>query len=63
MLVKNNLRCPDQAGCGSSDGASVDDSGTVYCWSCIQTFRDQPSYKDMQIVATSQIIQEASDAS
>ena len=42
MLVKNHIKCPDQTVCRSSDGASLDDSGTVYCFSCKQTFRDQP---------------------
>lgn len=41
MLVKNHIKCPDQTGCRSSDGASLDDSGSVYCFSCKQTFRDQ----------------------
>lgn len=38
--VKTHHACPDQDGCGSSDAASTDEKGSVFCFSCNKLFRD-----------------------
>lgn len=38
MLIKNHIPCPNQDSCGSSDGASLDEKGQVYCFVCKQLF-------------------------
>lgn len=37
--VRTHHPCPDQDRCGSSDAASTDDSGKVFCFSCNKQFR------------------------
>ncbi len=45
MLIKTHLPCPDQTSCGSSDAASLDEKGVVYCFSCKGLFGpDQHTY-------------------
>lgn len=41
MFIKTHFACPDQATCGSSDGASLDDKGLVYCFVCKKTFQPE----------------------
>lgn len=46
-FVKTHIACPDQQRCRSSDAASLDDRGKIYCFSCKNTFDGDESVEEL----------------
>lgn len=53
-VVKSNLPCPDEQGCGSSDATAEYDDGSKFCYSCKQYF--PPTSKEEEVESLHEVV-------